>query len=74
MSVVMLNSFRHGNLAAKSLEDCIRTALDQGELSPELKHQISNHVLIGNLSQHDQALLRILEDAIQDGCIRVNHL
>lgn len=52
------------------LECCIRTALELGELSPGAQSCISQLVSGGNLSERDRALLSILQDAIEDGCIR----
>jgi hypothetical protein len=52
------------------LEFCIRSALELGELTPALETQINAWVAKGRLSVRDRTMLTILEDAIQEGCIR----
>ncbi|MGJ3254107.1 MAG: hypothetical protein ACFE0J_23685 [Elainellaceae cyanobacterium] len=52
------------------LETYIRTALTVGELTPAVEAQIKQIIRVGNLSRRDCALLSILRDAIQDGCIQ----
>ena len=51
------------------LEACVRTALEMGELSPGLEAQIKHWTTRKRLSDHDRQLLRILQDALKDGCI-----
>lgn len=68
MAVTMLNP----NSRNQSLEDCIRTALEIGELPPVLNQQIQS-LTRGYLSEREQKLLQLLEDAIQDGCIQVTN-
>jgi hypothetical protein len=52
------------------LEFCIRAALELGELTPALDKQINEWIAKGRLSMRDRTMLNILQDAIQDGCIR----
>jgi hypothetical protein len=52
-----------------SLEEGIRCALVLGELSPGAEAHI-RHLATTSKSHHDQRLLALLQDAIQDGCIR----
>jgi len=52
------------------LETYIRDALTVGELTPAVEAQIKRIIHVGNLSRRDCALLAILRDAIQDGCIQ----
>jgi hypothetical protein len=66
MATAMLNSQTN---PTQSLEDCIRTALEKGEISMGLKAQISD--LNRDATDRERALLQILQDAIQDGCIHV---
>lgn len=54
---------------ANELEFCVRNALHVGELSPAAQQHIQRLVDAGNLSSRDFALLAILSDAIEDGCI-----
>ncbi|MBD1849663.1 hypothetical protein [Leptolyngbya sp. FACHB-711] len=58
------------NSKAMSLEACIRQALEQGELTPGLEIRIEQIVEQGNLTERDRQLLQLLQDAIQDDCIR----
>jgi hypothetical protein len=53
-----------------SLELCIRTALTLNELMPGTERYIQSVVQQTALSQRDRALLDLLYDALQDGCIR----
>ncbi|WAL62582.1 hypothetical protein [Thermocoleostomius sinensis] len=53
-----------------SLECCIRTALELGELSPGLELQIKQWETQRHLSDYDRTLLTILREAIEEGCIR----
>jgi hypothetical protein len=68
MTVSMLNSYRPTQRQDQSLEECIRTALELGELSSALKARISTLSQAG-VTDREQVLLQILQDAIQDGCI-----
>jgi hypothetical protein len=68
MAVVMLNSPGSSNAPTQSLEDCIRFALEQGQLSPALRRRIDILARRG-MTAREQTLLQILQDAIQDGCI-----
>ncbi|MGJ3246013.1 MAG: hypothetical protein ACFE0I_08070 [Elainellaceae cyanobacterium] len=52
------------------LETYVRDALTVGELTPAVETQIKQMIHMGNLSRRDFALLSILRDAIQDGCIQ----
>jgi hypothetical protein len=69
MAASMLNSYRPTQRQDQSLEECIRTALELGELSSALKTRISDLSEAG-LTDREQVLLQILQDAIQDGCIQ----
>lgn len=52
-----------------SLEQCVKTILELGELSPGMEANIQAWLRKGALSDRDQRLLRILADAIADGLI-----
>jgi hypothetical protein len=69
MAASMLNFYRPTQRQDQSLEQCIRTALEQGELSSTLKTQINTLTQAG-VTDREQVLLQILQDAIQDGCIQ----
>jgi hypothetical protein len=69
MAASMLNFYRPTQRQDQSLEQCIRTALEQGELSSTLKTRINTLTQAG-VSDREQVLLQILQDAIQDGCIQ----
>lgn len=56
-------------LGFNPLETCVRTALELGELSPGLELQIKHWATRRPLSDHDQQVLKILQDALEDGCI-----
>lgn len=58
------------NPEAMSLETCVRQALEQGELTPILAARIQQIVDKGGLAEYEQQLLQLLQDAIQDHCIR----
>lgn len=55
---------------APVLEACIRTALELRELSPGLESHIRDWANRHPLSEQDQTLLQLLQDAIDAGCIR----
>lgn len=63
-------SSRYNRLKTDTLEVFIRTALELGELSPGMAVQVDSWIRRGNLSEREQKLLKILQDAIQDGQIR----
>jgi hypothetical protein len=69
MAASMLNSYRPTQRQDQSLEECIRTALERGELSSTLKTRI-NDLSQAGVTDREQVLLQILQDAIQDGCIQ----
>jgi hypothetical protein len=53
-----------------TLKTFIQTALELGELSPGMEAQIEYWIRQGSLSEREQELLKILHDALQEGCIR----
>ena len=53
-----------------SLEACIRSALETGELLPGAESQLQKIQLHGRLTEKERCLLQLLQDAIQSGCIR----
>jgi hypothetical protein len=53
-----------------NLELCIRAALASNELMPGTERYIQSVAQQTDLSQRDRALLKLLYDALQDGCIR----
>lgn len=57
-------------LDSDSLECCVRTALESGELSPGLELQVKHWETHCALSERDRTLLKILHGAIEEGCIR----
>jgi hypothetical protein len=69
MAASMLNSYRPTQCQDQSLEECIRMALEMGELSSALKARI-NDLSQADMTDREQVLLQILQDAIQDGCIQ----
>lgn len=56
--------------ATDRLETCIRTVLDQRELSPGMATQIQHWKTLQDLSNREQRLLEILQDAIDTGYVR----
>lgn len=56
-----------------SLELCIRAAFASSELMPGTERYIQSVAQETALSQRDRALLSLLYDALQDGCIRRVH-
>jgi hypothetical protein len=66
----MLN-FDNSRVETFDLETCVRTALESGELLPGAEAQIDRLVTATMLSPRDRYLLKILRDAIRDGCIRI---
>jgi hypothetical protein len=71
MAVTMLDT-NPSDLKTQTLEHCIRIALEAGELSPSLEAQIHS-LTTGQLSDSQQKLLYLLEDAIREGCILLTH-
>jgi hypothetical protein len=69
MAATMLDS-NPGDLKTQTLENCIRIALEAGELSSSLEAQIQS-LTTGTLSETQRKLLQLLEDAIRDGCIHL---
>jgi DNA-binding TFAR19-related protein (PDSD5 family) len=65
-----ISNVGYKKLEANHLERYVRTALERGELSPAVESQISYLAGMGVLSDRDHNLLRVLYDAIQDGCVR----
>jgi hypothetical protein len=53
-----------------TLEACVRTALELGEITPFLQAQVDQIAAQPNLSDRHLTILRVLADAIEDGCIR----
>jgi len=53
-----------------SIEACIRSALETGELLPGVESQIQKIQFSSELTEKDICLLQLLQDAIQSGCIR----
>lgn len=69
----MINPLSHRTPLYPNLEACIRAALDAHQLMPGTERYIESVIRQKPLSQRDRDLLRLLNDAIQDGCIaRVN--
>jgi hypothetical protein len=68
--MVSTSFMRSHRFNVASLECCIRTALELGELSPGLELQIKHWETQCHLSEHDRTLLKILQGAIEEGCIR----
>jgi hypothetical protein len=66
----MLN-FDNSHVEMFDLETCVRTTLESGELLPGAKAQIDQLIATTPLSARDRYLLKILRDAIRDGCIRI---
>jgi hypothetical protein len=66
---MMLNR-SHSNLSVIDLRTCIRTILGNGEILPGMELYLQRRIATGNLSAEETSLLSILQDAIQDGCIR----
>ncbi|WP_143467794.1 hypothetical protein [Leptolyngbya ohadii] len=65
-----LQAVNDSNSEVMSLETCIRQALEQGQLTPVLAARIQQIVEEGGLAEYEQQLLQLLQDAIQDHCIR----
>lgn len=68
MSVLLSSSTNPAE--SNLLESHIRTALEIGELSPGLETTIRAWANRYILTERDQTLLQILQDAIESGCVR----
>jgi hypothetical protein len=66
----MATTLNSNSTDTRYIEFCIRTALERGEISPVLEAQIKRLAIANALSEQEHKLLRILQDAIQDGSIR----
>lgn len=58
------------HLETNLVEPIVRTALEFGELTPGAEAQVRWLLTCGKLGARDRSLLCLLQDAIQDGCVR----
>jgi hypothetical protein len=57
-------------LETNFVEPIVRVAIEGGELAPGAEAQVRWLMLRGELGERDRALICLLQDAIQAGCVR----
>jgi len=68
--MIVTSNSNCGHVETDWVEPIVRMALEFGELTPGAEAQVRWLLLCGKLGSRDRALLCLLQDAIQDGCVR----
>jgi hypothetical protein len=60
----------HSRLKSYSIEQVVRSAVELGELSPGAEAQVQRLMLSREMTVRDRSLVRLLHDAIEEGCVQ----